>query len=110
MSSRYKVADILWTAANQYLWTGEPRPDGVYEGWEYSCNAVIDAIADSNTAYYVREFLRSCGCSAGSTTLLLDFDAGKERQGVRYMWLLFAMHLAEDEDLETGLHARMNTP
>lgn len=29
----------------------------------------------------------------------MKFDHGKQRQGVRYIWLLLAMHVAEDENI-----------
>jgi hypothetical protein len=42
------------------------------------------------------DFLRSLGCETHTT----EMNKHKDSQGVRYMWLLLAMHVAEDEGIE----------
>lgn len=86
------LADLLWDAANNFL----------LEDSGYSCFAV-DLAAHSaglksgpNTEY--DRFLRALGCETG--TVMKEFQQGKERQGVRYVWLLLAMHVADDERIE----------
>lgn len=90
------LADVLWEAANRRLsvdqWdTGEE--------YEYSCWAA-DRVAGEAGAnrHGVTAFLRSLGCDTGAVQKF-DTPHGEARQGVRYMWLLLAMHVAADEGL-----------
>jgi hypothetical protein len=89
---KVKLADVLWDAANEHL----PDDSG------YSCFAVdfaanrYGAKSGPRTDYDL--FLRELGCETG--TVMSQFEVGAERQGVRYMWLLLAMHVAEDENIE----------
>jgi hypothetical protein len=45
------------------------------------------------------EFLESLGCKTMSDKCFSFIPEGEQRQGVRYMWLLLAMHVAEDEGI-----------
>lgn len=47
----------------------------------------------------ITNFLFDLGCR-WNTTAMFRFASGEERQGVRYMWLLLAMKVAEDEGIE----------
>jgi hypothetical protein len=102
--SKRALADVLWEAANVWLCP----PDEVmsrFRQWSPSCCAVAEAIglrwgacslheaAEGNPVF---EFLRSLGCTTHSHKQLPDMA---DLQGVRYMWLLLAMHVAEDEGL-----------
>lgn len=82
------LADVLWTAANKHLGAVETK---------YSCFAVWDACDDNAAEEIATNFLRSLGVETG--TVMEWFPIGPVRQGVRYMWLLLAMHVAADEGL-----------
>ena len=87
------LADVLWEAANLYLYSDDFRGRGKSE---YSCHAVVAAIGDIRAVGAAWWFLQSLGCNpsvCGTET----WDCWEGRQGVRYMWLLLAMHVAEDE-------------
>lgn len=99
------LADVLWDAANQHLLLDVFS----YDGCLYSCNAVASAL-DRGERFFeegwrlfqkhpAAKFLKSLGCAVSSNNQLLEFDYGEPRQGVRYMWLLLAMHVAEDEEI-----------
>ncbi len=45
------------------------------------------------------QFLRSLGCNTDSCRLFDSFKDVDSRQGARYIWLLIAMHIAEDEGI-----------
>jgi hypothetical protein len=102
------LADVLWTAANKWLLTrnshdGEPP-------LEYSCNAaqVAEAGRYKHHMFLNREgsfavkFLEELGCNTGCATV---FSGQHDVQGVRYMWLLLAMHVAEDEGIQIEVPA-----
>lgn len=104
---RRLLAEILWEAANTRL-----QSDFRYTGglWEFSCEAVADALGaldhiesrkdwDRFCKTPPMQFLKSLGCKVGAMNAFLRFGDGPERQGVRYMWLLLAMHVAEDEGI-----------
>lgn len=95
------MADVLWEAANKFL-----SPD--YESYgektdPFSCNAVKLALQNRDMSWNdASEFISQCGCngSAEALSYVCGFENGDKRlQGVRYMWLLLAMHVAEDEGL-----------
>lgn len=108
------LADVLWEAANKrlradnengHLDDDDVGMGGVYTLSSYSCNAA--EIAESQDAYHGRcnaettAFLKELGVEAYAYRgLREEFPDGAERQGVRYMWLLLAMHVAEDECVE----------
>lgn len=105
MSKKVKLADVLWEAANKHLWDGDKKSPGDEE----SCFAVKTAelppgqwIGGPNTS--AMEYLTSLGCDYHGRPFD-GFKHGAERQGVRYMWLLLAMHVAEDEGIEIEVEA-----
>jgi hypothetical protein len=86
------LADVLWEAANRFLMTAhEWHPTKSY----YTCDAVYEASGDPKASLYLVDL----GCPGGHGCFI-EFAEGMERQGVRYMWLLLAMHVAEDERIE----------
>jgi hypothetical protein len=94
------LADVLWEAANTYL-CPDGKARGKYE--PYSCAAVSMAFPGQPWSFpdSARRFLRSLGCDTDSLALLHPaFEFSPEAQGIRYMWLLLAMHAAEDEGIE----------
>lgn len=99
---KVKLADVLWDAANECLWDGAgPYPPARQD--EYSCNAVNSAAMGAD------KFLDSLGCpwvfAACPAWEWTKGATSKTRQGVRYMWLLLAMHVAEDEGIEIEVSA-----
>jgi hypothetical protein len=105
------LADVLWEAANLHL---SPIPGGCDEPGRpmlrYSCNTVCRVLGwetdDDFDDWFplppnVYDFLRDCGCNPDSAKLFADSDPLMV-QGDRYMWLLLAMHVAEDEGIEIG--------
>lgn len=100
-----KLADVLWKAANVYLCA-----DGSYDngGEKFSCHAALRATKESLACAFDQyndsetiAFLRELGCDFGSTAWgEVEKELEPEQmQGVRYMWLLLAMHVAEDEGI-----------
>jgi hypothetical protein len=110
MSKKIKLADVLWDAANEHLCENGGGPD-----WEkgrrrmrYSCNAIFRSLGlrpdyGGDGIFRLPQsvvlFLLSLGCDPDGETYFLDLEY-PEQQGVRYMWLLLAMHVAEDENIE----------
>jgi hypothetical protein len=103
------LADVLWTAANEHLEAPEQpwHIDGV---WSASCCAVASALGINwarHGLHYEAErspvfkFLNELGCDTHSHLLCYAGD----RQGSRYMWLLLAMHCAEDEGIQIEVPA-----
>lgn len=97
------LADVLWEAANVYLSAGGSCDDAIEK---FSCNAALRATKEPLFCAFDRYndsktiiFLRKLGCDFYSTDWGdLDKEIEFEQmQGVRYMWLLLAMHVAEDE-------------
>ena len=98
------LADVLWRAANERLWDGRGDYSHREYVWRFSCDAVgCDGVTlmERRSAF---NLLQELGCCTGSLDLFSEFADGKKRQGVRYMWLLLAMHVAEDE----GIDSRQN--
>lgn len=101
------LADVPWEAANEHL-------DQSYNyGWNgFSCCAVAASLGFSMGEYEEAEetkaiqFLRRMGCDVSShgNALTVSFE-GHALQGARYMWLLLAMHVAEDEGIEIEVAA-----
>jgi hypothetical protein len=89
--SKLRLADVLWDAANKHLGTD----------FGFSCIAVDAAVHEAGCKSAPYEpydmFLRELGCETG--TVMREFPQGMDRQGARYMWLLLAMHVAEDEGM-----------
>jgi hypothetical protein len=100
------LADVLWDAANGSLWSGdetEPYDNNsslanpFKPRREFSCDAVGQCDDGWNSPSIL--FVEQLGCSPFSLEQFEEFSRGTARQGVRYMWLLLAMHVAEDERL-----------
>jgi hypothetical protein len=73
---------------------------------EFSCNAIGKALGMAKRGKGfslppdVQQILEELGCDHWEANQFKDVaDEGPERQGVRYMWLLLAMHVAEDENI-----------
>lgn len=106
------IADILWSAANEYLndYPGNHHLSD-YCGditSQYSCDAIDSAICvvaiTSTECNFIGDgikwFLESLGFpQIGSGFHVFNHVDTEERQGVRYMWLLLAMEVAQDENL-----------
>lgn len=103
MGKKRMLADVLWTAANEHLSTDSWYVHGKSL---WSCNAVAKAVTGDDDAISkelpadVKQFLRECGCRVGVENYTFGTRSELHRQGVRYMWLLLAMHVAEDEGIE----------
>lgn len=101
MSTRkVKLADVLWEAANKRLWDGDGQPWLQHYQNTYSCCAVADACGDLPDEETALRFLRRLGCPVRSEAQKFGTQDPKARQGARYMWLLLAMHVADDEGIE----------
>jgi hypothetical protein len=102
------LADVLWTAANEHL-----SDDGWWKDGRstWSCNAVAKAATRDRNAVStdlpepVEDFLRQCGCRTSKENYTFGKRNDTDRQGVRYMWLLLAMHVAEDEAIQIEVPA-----
>lgn len=102
-SGKRMLADVLWEAANERLWDGGDDYDTApYGQWRFSCDAATCPLKHfaPDVKDRIKVFLRSLGCDTDSFDLFGEFAPGAKRQGVRYMWLLLAMHVAEDERIE----------
>lgn len=96
------LADVLWEAANQHLTEDLGRLE------TYSCNAAMKADGsfrlDAAGNLLGRENSAACAFLAqlGCDTHVAGFKDFREveRQGIRYMWLLLAACVAEDEGIE----------
>lgn len=100
------LAEVLWEAANVRLFPVYTDTDDEALGISsYSCAAACFADVghrdgDDEDSEAV-QFLFSCGAYTEAWSALhQDFPDLHQRQGVRYMWLLLAMHVAEDEGIE----------
>jgi hypothetical protein len=110
MTKKRMLADVLWEAANERLSPNDIETVGNVratccaawwaehgrEWWMYQSREWRAAARESQAV----QFLKQLGCRVGSSAAFNSFDPGEERQGVRYMWLLLAMHVAEDEGIE----------
>jgi hypothetical protein len=110
MATKRMLADVLWTAANKHL----ASSDEFYN--ENTTTATCCAAYWADMGYdwrnhpgYWRDvsasskavrFLGELGCPVDSSDSFAAFSSREQRQGIRYMWLLLAMHVAEDEGIE----------
>lgn len=98
------LADVLWEAANEHL--------SAESNYSASCCAAYRAERGDEWGYdgtpswssasrksKAVQFLRALGCPVESSRAFYAHPIGESRQGVRYMWLLLAMHAAEDEKI-----------
>lgn len=104
------LADVLWEAANEHLASGAADDGCIYtceaiamaarHPWAADCSddpAIwLDFIEHHPSMHFVREL----GCDPKHGGRFIQFHCEEQRQGVRYMWLLLAMHVAEDEGIE----------
>jgi hypothetical protein len=92
------LADVLWTAANVHL--SAPRQRDVWnERDEFSCYAVSLACGSGYTWNIPAvQYLYELGCKFNCDEVWPPFSDSR-LQGVRYMWLLLAMHVAADEGI-----------
>jgi hypothetical protein len=110
MSAKRMLADVLWEAANERL---SPDFNEAENTDRYSCFAV--SLAACGRLTQVREdllhivpgevaaalrFLYSLGLDYRAYENGWNHFTPQHLQGVRYMWLLLAMHVAEDEGIE----------
>lgn len=106
-TKKVPLADVLWDAANKHLAT-EDKTNTESGIWHCSCNAAAAAAGlDSWLGLphtVVGSFIWDLGCR-WNRQQFQDYRSGPERQGVRYMWLLLAMHVAEDEGIEIEVEA-----
>lgn len=96
-TKRVPLADVLWDAANRFL-SPHNRTQRYFDDF-YTCNAVCYAVSRSYVPAWdqILDFVSDLGCEVSGFSQFKDFPSGIERQGVRYIWLLLAMHVAEDE-------------
>jgi hypothetical protein len=93
------LADVLWEAANKHLWDGGKRRFGEEEScFAAKAAALPPGTWECGTDVPPIPFLIELGCDYGGAPFE-GFECGRVRQGVRYMWLLLAMHVAEDEEI-----------
>lgn len=99
MTMKVALADVLWDAANRWL---------AIEG--FSCHATAAArfgkrwrAANWHTSSPML-FLISLGCNPDAAGFK-DYFEEYEQMGARYMWLLLAMHVAEDEQIYIEVEA-----
>lgn len=96
------MADVLWEAANvhlhRYVYVGSCIAVAQVLGMKWGNEVTLHDLAVGHTVF---EFLSSLGCQTDSMMFLDLEDGDKEYdvQGARYMWLILAMHVAEDEGL-----------
>jgi hypothetical protein len=96
------LADVLWEAANKYLSPTEAEPRGTTE---FTCIAANRAADPSHMSRFAGDWLVALSGHRASVTAFQLIENDEERQGVRYMWLLLAMHVAEDEGIEIEVGA-----
>lgn len=96
------LSEILWEAANEHL-SCDSSID--FRGWDeshFTCDAIRYSVGVYDAARRVIRILETFGLPSDAydrDDIFGEFDAGEERQGVRYMWLLLAMQAAEDEGI-----------
>jgi hypothetical protein len=111
------MADVLWLAANEHLnviCTEDGFPQRVHKWSCWSVDSalgVMPGVSEFPNEIYVKseaihkaiaahQFLLTLGLkSRPNENPICDLPA-REQQGVRYLWLLIAMHVAEDEGIE----------
>jgi hypothetical protein len=91
-----KISDILWSAANEHLWSGHAGDTACFRRSIY--DAMFWALPPTEPFTPTLRFLLELGMGMDEHA---DFeeDIGEERQGFRYLWLDFARLVAEDEEL-----------
>jgi hypothetical protein len=97
LTKKRMLADVLWGAANERLSSG----DHDRTGHTWSCHALYAAMYGDDWRFpeEADAFVTSLGCVPDESHFS-EYRGGADRQGARYMWLLLAMHVAEDEGIE----------
>lgn len=91
-----KLSTVLQRAAYKHL---SARYLLSKDTWTYSCEAVREAaIALKYDPKSADAFLVDLGVDIHSGDVYFEFEAGPERQGARFLWLLFAAEVAKDEE------------
>lgn len=111
-----KISEILWLAANKYLISGDPREESDFKS-VYSCIAITCAShheVNPFEAEQAKGFYESLAVldrdnfsfSLHAENLLpigeygyLSCSQYRERQQIRYCWLMLASQIAEEEGL-----------
>jgi hypothetical protein len=90
-----KLSEIFWKAANEKLWSGR----GPNHWTEYSCCATHLASTSLFDEDEALTFMESCGVERLSYGEFDEFTYGPERQGARYLTLMFFALVAEEEGI-----------
>jgi hypothetical protein len=99
MTKKVYLADVLWTAANEHL----QSDDDENRNSHFTCDAIRYASGSYDNMKLVLPILYGFGLPSDADDrydLFEHFEEGEQRQGVRYMWLLLAMHVAQDERIQ----------
>lgn len=107
--SKRMLADVLWEAANVWLdpvnsmWCADGRSSS------FACHAIEMALTggklpkeftkDEHGQGPVWDHVRRMGVECSYDVLWPFGSDATAKQGVRYMWLLLAMHVAADEGI-----------
>lgn len=96
-----KLSDVLWNAANEFLWDGAGSVFAPVGGINiYSCCAAQEACYGTDASVdEVEQFLKSLGCPIGSERAFSRSyykSVSGIFQGHRYAWLMFASMYAEE--------------
>lgn len=95
-TKKVALSEILWEAANKFL---DPTTRDFWKS-SYSCNAVKDCCnARCISTWAAIDFLVDLGVDPWHDKYTFGTRSPERRQGIRYMWLLLAMHVAEDEGI-----------
>ena len=109
MKTDRKISDVLWIAANKHLSESDStcfQSGGFIKKDRYSCCAVESASYELSKSSWESEespynktieFLKELGVDAGGLFEFSEFVSGEERQGARYLWLMFAYQVALSE-------------
>ena len=100
-----KISDILFIAANEYLWDGVHKTNMDVDS--YSCSAIMRSIyylvgdVRKSTLYTQRvdlfHGLTEMGVDCGSSSEFDQFKNYMDRQQARYAWLMFAYEIALEQ-------------
>lgn len=95
------LSEVLWEAANVHL-SAEFHPN-YFRQTRWSCLAAnLAETGNSNLCGKAYWWLIDQGADLNE----INDAPEQDRQGVRYMWLLLAMHVAEDEGITVEVAAQ----
>lgn len=89
-----KISEVLLRARDEHLWSGIKKKS--YRLEHCTCYAIA-AVNPSDCSAI--NFVESLGVDTGSFVEFLEFVAGPERQGARFLFLTFAAMVAESEGI-----------